>query len=149
VFDRHAVDGQYRLIDDPPRRLPIALISGATPATIAAAVIPLDADFPVRVETAYRLWRILNGHPSIQLRDRLTNQQRQRLTLTLRALDAKLENEVYRVIARGLFGERVPDGRAWKTHDLQSRTRRLVHAGIELMQGGYLGLLRSPLRARD
>jgi hypothetical protein len=42
-----------------------------------------------------------------------------------------------------LFGdERVAAGPGWKTHDLRDRTIRLVRTGIELMQGGYLDLLR-------
>jgi len=44
-----------------------------------------------------------------------------------------------------LFGRaRVPAGPAWKTHELRDRTIRLARAGMELMQGGYLDLLRYP-----
>jgi len=42
-----------------------------------------------------------------------------------------------------LFGDaRVPASPGWKTHDLRDRTIRLVHSGMELMQGRYLDLLR-------
>ncbi|TWB51398.1 uncharacterized protein DUF2285 [Bradyrhizobium sacchari] len=34
------------------------------------------------------------------------------------------------------------NGRAWKTHDLRSRTLRLVKTGLELVYGGYRALLR-------
>jgi hypothetical protein len=47
----------------------------------------------------------------------------------------------YRVIAEVLFGaSQIPD-RAWKTHDLRTRTIRLVQAGFALMRG-YRELLR-------
>jgi Uncharacterized conserved protein (DUF2285) len=64
---------------------------------------------------------------------------RERVGLTVRALDGRLAGESYRVIAAGLFG----DARVPKTHDLHDRTIRLVPAVIELMQGGYLDLLRN------
>jgi len=42
-----------------------------------------------------------------------------------------------------LFGDAcVPAGPGWRTHDLRDRAIRLVRAGMELMQGGYLDLLR-------
>jgi hypothetical protein len=67
--------------------------------------------------------------------------------LTLRALDGRLAGETYRGIARALFGApRVPAGPAWKTHDLRDRTIRLVRTGVDLMQGGYLDLLRHQRR---
>jgi hypothetical protein len=67
--------------------------------------------------------------------------------LSLRALDARLAGEAYRAIARALFGStRVPAGAAWKTHDLRDRTIRLARTGLDLMQGGYLDLLRYPHR---
>ena len=34
------------------------------------------------------------------------------------------------------------------THDLRDRTIRLVRAGVDLMRGGYLDLLRYPRRRR-
>jgi hypothetical protein len=47
---------------------------------------------------------------------RLTPQRRERLTFTLRALDARLANERYRAIAQGLFGEaRVLSAAHWKS----------------------------------
>jgi hypothetical protein len=67
--------------------------------------------------------------------------------LTLRALDGRLAGETYRGIARALFGAaRVPAGPAWKTHDVRDRTIRLVRTGVDLMQGGYLDLLRHQRR---
>ncbi|WP_346659148.1 DUF2285 domain-containing protein [Bradyrhizobium sp. 191] len=41
-----------------------------------------------------------------------------------------------RVIAEVLFSRKRIPGRAWKTHELRSRTIRLVQAGLALMRGG-------------
>jgi hypothetical protein len=126
------------------------LIGGANAATPAAVVIPLDADFAARADAALRLWRIATGRPRGHPPDRLTHQRRHRLGLMLRALDGRLAGEPYRVIAQVLFGSaRVPTGPSWKTHELRDRTIRLARAGLELMQGGYLDLLRYWRRQRE
>ncbi|WP_456728075.1 DUF2285 domain-containing protein [Bradyrhizobium sp. USDA 3364] len=58
----------------------------------------------------------------------------------MRAVDGQLEGNSYRKIAHGLFGmHRVPN-QGWKTHDLRSRTIRLVQTGLHLMRGGYRAL---------
>ncbi|MGY4473560.1 DUF2285 domain-containing protein [Bradyrhizobium sp. USDA 3364] len=60
-----------------------------------------------------------------------------------------LEGNSYRTIAEGLFGKsRMPD-RGWKTHDLRSRTIRLVRMGLHLMRGGYRDLLYHKRKDRD
>jgi hypothetical protein len=68
--------------------------------------------------------------------------------LAIRALDGWLEGNRYREIAEGLFGRDRIDGRSWKSHDLRSRTIRLVQDGISLMRGGYRALLRPPPRKK-
>ena len=112
------------------------------------AVLPLDQRFERRAHAVRRLWRALNNRligPEVRP---LPRQRRARLILSLRALDGRLDGANYRVIAEGLFGaDRIPD-RGWKTHDLRNRTIRLVHAGVTLMRGGYLGLLDYPSRRR-
>jgi hypothetical protein len=116
------------------------LLAGATRNTPAAALVPLDDDFAVRLEAAVRLWQRLSGLGGTESK-RLTPQRRERLTFTLRALDARLAIEHYRAIAQGLFGEaRVPSAAHWKTHDLRARTIRLVRSGLDLMRGGYIRL---------
>jgi len=143
AFARRAVDGEYWLVDDGHKGLPAVLIGGANRDLPAAVVIPLDADFGMRADAAWRLWRLIIGRPHGRPPDRLTRQRRHRLGLALRALDGRLAGESYRVIAAGLFGDaRVPAGPGWRTHDLRDRAIRLVRAGIGLMQGGYLDLLR-------
>jgi hypothetical protein len=100
----------------------------------------------VRTAAALHLWRIATGHKSARPPHRLTRQRRDRLRLTLRALDGRLSGESYRTIAQGLFGHtRIPAGAIWKTHELRDRTIRLARTGSKLMQGEYLELLRSSL----
>ena len=150
AFTHRAVDGEYWLVNDRHGRLPAVLIDGANAATPAAVVIPLDADFAARADAALRLWRAATGRPRGRPQGPLTLQQRQKLVLALRALDAHLTGNSYRVIAQGLFGEtRITTGPAWKTHDLRDRTIRFCRRGLELMRGGYLDLLRHPHQRRD
>ena len=115
-----------------------------TPATGVsyAAELPFDDDFDVRAYAAHRLWRALHGLPVGPPLHHLSPQRRQRLLLALRALDARIDGATYRMIAEGLFGAKSIPERAWKTHDLRNRTIRLVKTGLELMHGGYRGLLR-------
>jgi hypothetical protein len=145
TFECSAGDASYWLVNERHGRLPVVLIGGASAATSAAVVIPLDADFGTRADAALRLWRIATGRPRVRPPERLTRQRRHRLAVTLRALDARLADQSYRVIAKCLFGRaRIPAGPTWKTHELRDRTIRLARGGMELMQGGYLDLLRYP-----
>jgi hypothetical protein len=111
-----------------------------------AAELPFDADFEVRSHASRRLWRAINGRPPGPPFDQLSAQRRQRLTLALRALDGHMDGASYRVIAEVLFGRRRIPERAWKTHELRSKTIRLVQAGLALMRGGYRALLRPSSR---
>jgi hypothetical protein len=150
TFERVANDGSYWRVNDSDDHLSAVLIGGANAATPAAIVLPLDADFAARTDVALRLWRVVLGRPHSRSQDRLTPQRRHRLRLTLRALDGRRAGESYRVIAQGLFGRtRIPAGAAWKTHELRDRTIRLARAGLELMRGGYLDLLRYPGPQRE
>ena len=145
TFECREHDGSYWLVNERHGRLPVVLIGGASAMTPAAVVIPLDADFETRADAALRLWRIATGRPHGPPPDRLTRHRRHRLALTLRALDGRLADQTYRAIAQILFGRaRIPAGPGWKTHELRDRTIRLARAGMELMQGGYLDLLRYP-----
>ena len=97
-----------------------------------------------------RLWRAVTGRPRRRAPGQMTRQRHDRLTLTLRALDGRLAGASYRDIAQGLFGQtRVPAGAGWKTHELRDRTIRLARAGLGLMRGGYLDLLRYPQSRRE
>jgi hypothetical protein len=110
--------------------------------------LPLDADFEARNHAADRLWRALNNRPLGPARGGLTHQQRKRVGMALRALDGHLDGASYRSIAEVLFGRaRIPE-RGWKTHDLRSRTIRLVNLGLRMMRGGYRNLLRFRRKGR-
>jgi hypothetical protein len=147
---RRAADGDHWLVDDGHGRLHAVLTGGADLARPTAAVIPLDAGFVLRSRSAQRLWRLATGRPLGRPSDRLSQHQRKRLKLILRALDGRLAGHSYRAIAEGLFGAaRVPTGLGWKTHDLRDRTIRLCRRGLELMRGGYLDLLRHRSKRRE
>jgi len=145
---RQAADGWHVLmrIRDVEHRLWLR----ESPAAGAryAAELALDNDFEIRAHATRRLWRALNGRPAGPAFHELSPQRRQLLALALRALDARVEGNSYRVIAEGLFGaNRIPE-RAWKTHDLRNRTIRLVQSGFALMRGGYRALLRQTRRRK-
>lgn len=110
--------------------------------------LPLDSDFDLRARAAGRLWSALEQRALGPPRPSLSFQRRQRLTLALRALDAHLEGNSYRAIAAVLFGKHRVSDRSWKTHDLRSRTIRLVQHGLLLARGGYQALLRNGRRQR-
>ena len=104
--------------------------------------LPLDADFRVRTQAANRLWSALGQRALGRPHPDLSVQTRERLTLAIRAFDGYTEGNSYRAIAEGLFGEKRIRGRDWKTHDLRSRTVRLVQNGAALVRGGYRALFR-------
>lgn len=143
---QHAEDGwhvllriagiQHRLwLDEPPD-----LDAGY------AVILVLDDQFSIAAQAADLFWRSLMARPVDTAPQDLTHQRRTRLIQSLRALDASHDGSTYRAIAEALFGaKRIPD-QAWKTHDLRSRTIRLVQSGLALMRGGYRRLLR---QARD
>ena len=110
---------------------PIVFGCPAIPASGAplAVELCLDANFDVRLQAARRFWLATEGRGPGASPLLLPNQRRQRLTLTIRALDGWLQGNSYREIAVGLFGkERISD-RSWKAHDLRSRIIRLVESG--------------------
>lgn len=145
---RQAPDGWHALLR--MRGVEHRLWLKEPPLTTSTYVVelPLDDDFEMRAHAARRLWRALNGKPPGPPFHTLSSQRRQRLALALRALDARMGGNSYRVIAEVLFGtERIPE-HAWKTHDLRNRTIRLVQSGFALMRGGYRELLRHPRRKK-
>lgn len=114
-----------------------------TPGAHYAAELPLDSSFEARAHAATRLWRAMNGRAQGPAFHRLSKQRRERSCAALRAVAAYFAGATYRSIAEALFGEkRIPD-RVWKTHDLRSRTIRLVQSGFAFVRGGYRELLRA------
>ena len=107
-----------------------------------AVELPLDRYFDIRVAAARRLWSAFEQRRTGPPRSNLSVQRRQRLTLALRALDGHAAGNNYRSIAQVLFGTDLATERAWKSHDLRSRTIRLVQNAAMLVRGGYRALLR-------
>ena len=139
--ERRAADGRHALLTGAPHQL--WLTGDPAPGTPLGVLIPLDEALPKRLFAALSLWRLLRGRRAGTV-EALSHQRRQRLVLGLRALDGRAEGASYRELARGLFGPAsVPDGPAWKTHDLRSRTMRLVADATALRDGGYRALLRT------
>ncbi|MCA3564771.1 MAG: DUF2285 domain-containing protein [Methylocystis sp.] len=110
-------------------------------APIAAVLVPLDALTPQRLATVLLFWAHALGRP-ISAPPVLSRERRRRLILGLRALDGRATGASHRTLAQGLFGaDRVPTGPSWKTHDLRSRTLRLLVDAGRLRDGGYRDLL--------
>jgi hypothetical protein len=139
---RHASDGWHAVMQLGGVRHRLWLRE--LPAKVSPIVLelPLDDDFDLRSRAAHRLWSALGKRTLGETHSTLPFQRRQRLILSLRALDGRNEGNSYRAIAEVLFGKnRIPE-RGWKTLDLRNRTIRLVQTGLSLMRGGYRTLLR-------
>jgi hypothetical protein len=147
VTSRHAPEGTYVALTamTPPHQ---ALVPKArNPTHPVAVVLPLDDLFENRIDAAREVWRAIRRSTRAAAAP-FTAQRRNRLKLLLRALDASLLGVGYREIARGLFGDQVPDDAEWRNHPLRAQTIRLVKDSRALMLGGYLQLLRPDRRKR-
>ncbi|WP_253626030.1 DNA -binding domain-containing protein [Bradyrhizobium sp. USDA 4515] len=114
--------------------------------SLVAVDLPLDRNFDIRLQAAHQFWLALEQRPVGRPPLTQSVTSRHRHVLALRGVDGWLEGNSYRKIAQGLFGvHRIPD-RGWKTHDLRSRTIRLVQMGLRLMRGGYRDLLRRKVK---
>lgn len=108
------------------------------------AIVPLDASIPTRIEALARLWRALTGQQTHPSASELPASRRERLAMSLRAVDARHAGATRREIAETIFGpEQVPEGVAFDDHHLRSRTARLIRDGLALVAGGYRKLLKS------
>ncbi|QUD90422.1 DUF2285 domain-containing protein [Phenylobacterium montanum] len=140
--DRIAADGRYLTFGE--RSDPVVAVApaGLAASQPIAVVIALDDHFTVRLASAARLWRALTARSAAGPKDGLTELQRQRLVLMLRALDARASGARRRDIAAALFGRSaVPPGAAFDDHHLKSRTARLIRDGQAMVAGGYRRLL--------
>ncbi|MVT54742.1 DUF2285 domain-containing protein [Bradyrhizobium yuanmingense] len=146
---RYAPDGWHAIVALGGAKHRLWLTELPPTGSSLAVDLPFDGSFELRLRAAHRFWLALErraiGPPPLTL-PILT---RRRLILSLRAVDGSLEGHSYREIAQGLFGKhRIPD-RTWKTHDLRSRTIRLVKTGLHLVRGGYRALLRRKRKGED
>lgn len=137
-------DGRHVVLADPTGEHRVWQCEGG-PGSKLAVVVPLDMDFAVRLDSARRFFRCLCGHPTgpAPKRWRLTQLQRLRLALMLRALDGHLAGATYRVIASVLFDPALAamPARDWKCSSWRAQTMRLVRDGVATMNGGYRRLL--------
>ncbi|MBR1163134.1 DUF2285 domain-containing protein [Bradyrhizobium elkanii] len=146
---REAPDGWHAIVPLGGARHRLWLKELPASRSMVAVDLPLDRDFDLRLQAAHRFWLALEPRPLGRLPLAQSVGTRHRHILALRAMDGWLEGNSYRKIAQGLFGHsRIPD-RGWKTHDLRSRTIRLVQTGLRLMRGGYRDLLSRKRRDRD
>ena len=142
LAERAGADGRHIIVRSTDGDLHLLLTEPADQPL--AVVLPLDDDLPIRTAAALRLWAHMVGQgasaePEPQS---LTRQRRDRLLLTVRALDGHLDRASYRDIAEALFGADRIEREAWKTSSLRDRTIRLVRNGVALMRAGYRKLLR-------
>ncbi|MGY3488171.1 hypothetical protein ACVW1C_006054 [Bradyrhizobium sp. USDA 4011] len=146
---RQAADGWHAIVPLGGAKHRLWLSELSPDRSPVAMDLPLDRNFDVRLRAAHRFWLALEqrrvGWPPLAQ----SSGTRDRHILGLRAVDGWLEGNSYRTIAEGLFGKsRMPD-RGWKTHDLRSRTIRLVQMGLRLVRGGYRDLLRHKSKGSD
>lgn len=127
-----------------------SLIFSTKSATSTLGILlPLDDHWHTRVAAALRLRdQILGLVPS---KDFLTRQQRTRIILACRMLDARERSASYRTIARHLFGPSRVAGEPWKTSSLKAQIARLMAHGMRLTEFGYRSILlgRSPTARPD
>ncbi|WP_420969540.1 DUF2285 domain-containing protein [Bradyrhizobium sp. B120] len=146
---REAPDGWHAIVPLGGAKHRLWLTELPSSGSLVAVDLPLDRNFDLRLQAAHRFWLALQQRPvgPPPLAQSIGTQHRH--ILALRAVDGWLEGNSYRNIAQGLFGaHRIPD-RGWKTHDLRSRTIRLVQMGLRLMRGGYRDLLRRKGKDKD
>jgi hypothetical protein len=111
-----------------------------------AALVPLDADGPDRLEAIDRLLRSLLGLP-VPRDTRLTPQQRRRARHMLQAADGRMNGAGYRDIAEAIFGPDRVAADPWKTSPLRDVTMDLVRDALVMIDGGYRALLHHRRRS--
>lgn len=102
-------------------------------------LLPLDDHWRARIANAQRLRAQLLQQKLSD--DPLTPQQRQRVSMALRTLDARRMNASYRTIAKQLYGQLRVDQEHWKTSSLKAVIARLSAHGRHLAERGYRSLL--------
>ena len=137
--ERNGPEGAYSAL--PEHELQTLFLPGTSPSDRLAAVIPIDDDILDRIDALSRLARAWLGRPP--LRDtRMTADQRRRFRLRLRAADGRMNGATYREIAIAIYGAARVDTEPWKTSPLRDAVIAFVEAGMALIDGGYLRLLR-------
>lgn len=137
--ERNGPEGSYTNLPD--CGLQVLFLPGTSPNDQLAAVIPIDDDLLDRIDAIARFSRAWLKRPL--LRDtRMTVDQRRRFRLRLRAADGRINGATYRDIAIAIYGAARVDSEPWKTSSLRDAAIAFVEAGMALIDGGYLRLLR-------
>jgi len=139
VAERDGPEGSYSSLTE--HDLQVLLLPGTSPGDQLAAVIPLDDDILDRIDALTRLARTWLGRPPLP-DTRMTVDQRRRFRLRLRAADGRMNGATYRAIAIAIYGAARVDTEPWKTSPLRDAAIAFVEAGMALIDGGYLRLLR-------
>ncbi len=119
----------------------VLVVGDARPGQPLAALLPLDADAPDRLEALARLVHGLDRPPALP-DTRLTTQRRRRLKHMLQAVDGRTAGATYREIAEVMYGRGRVASDPWKSSALRDATIRLVRDGNRMIDGGYRQLLR-------
>ncbi|MBZ9937032.1 DUF2285 domain-containing protein [Mesorhizobium sp. BR1-1-16] len=144
---RDSAEGSYIVVrSEAQEPFEVLVLPGSRPAKPLAALIPLDADTPGRVEALIRYWRAGRGKP-VPADKRMTAQQRRRLRLMMQAADGRSDGASYREIGTALFGRERIASEPWKTSALRDMVIGLVEGATALIGGGYLQLLRHRRRS--
>ncbi len=110
-----------------------------------AVMIPLDDHAFDRFEAALRLLRTLHGRPTCD--ERMTPEQRRRLRLILRAVDARASGASLLAIAETLFGRHLVTSTEWDGSSFRANVYRLIRDGRSMIDGGYRSLFRCRRRS--
>ncbi|WP_188166981.1 DUF2285 domain-containing protein [Oryzicola mucosus] len=104
-----------------------------------AAVIPLDSMAKERLSAVSRL--LIRNSKRQAPDDRLTSNQRRRLSHLLRACDGRVDGASHFQLAQALYGRRMVERRTWQDSPFRYATIRLIRDGAKLLNGGYRKLL--------
>lgn len=102
-------------------------------------LVPLDEHWTARINSLEALRAQLLHHKRSP--PPLTSQQRRRIQLALRTLDARRDRASYQTIAGHLFGAEAVSREHWKTSSLKAQITRLSAHGTHLATKGYRFLL--------
>lgn len=133
--------GVHFLLNTGSQTVRLVRLPGVPTGTPLAALVPLDANGPDRIEALERLLRALRGRTVPDDR-RLTPQQKRRHRYMLQATDGHRSGASYREIAAVIFGRDRITSEPWKTSTVRASVIGLVKDGQAMIAGGYLHLLR-------
>ncbi|MEI9402027.1 DUF2285 domain-containing protein [Mesorhizobium argentiipisi] len=115
---------------------------------INAIVLPLDANFEIRLDAARGFWRALNGRQADVRHGSLPLQSKLRHILNLRAVDGRRARVPYRQLAEELLAREPIAPRDWRDHHLRHKIRAILRRADRLIAGGYRGLIVYPQSRR-